>query len=103
MMGVTPDQMVQELQEMGVDIIGANCGNGIEGMIGIVKEMRSVNSQIPILVHANAGLPIINEGKTTFPETPDEMVRSIPKLVEAGANIVGGCCGTTPEHIRQIK
>jgi len=53
-------------------------------------------------VHANAGLPVYLDGKTVFPESAEEMASQIKELVEAGANIVGGCCGTTPEHIRQI-
>lgn len=103
MMGVTPEQMVTTMHDIGIDIIGANCGNGVAGMIGIVKEIRRVNSKIPILIHANAGLPIIKDSKTIFPESPDEMSLSIPNLINEGANIVGGCCGTTPEHIRKIR
>lgn len=102
MMGVTPAQMTKELTAAGAHIIGANCGNGIENMIGIVKEIRKVNKSIPILVHANAGAPVYQDGKTIFPETPEQMVRFVKTLTDAGANIVGGCCGTTPEHIRKI-
>ena len=102
MMGVSPTQMVTELKECGVDIIGANCGNGIEGMIEIVKEIRSVDKDIPVLIHANAGLPIYNNGITTFPESPEQMAGYVGRLIDAGANIIGGCCGTTPEHIKKI-
>ncbi len=102
MMGITPAQMTKELVEAGTHIIGANCGNGIQNMIGIVKEIRSVNKTIPILIHANAGAPIYKEGKTIFPETPEQMAGLVKTLVEAGANIIGGCCGTTPEHINQM-
>jgi 5-methyltetrahydrofolate--homocysteine methyltransferase len=86
----------------GAVIIGANCGNGTAGMIEIVREIRSIDREIPVLVHANAGLPRYEDGKTIFPESPDEMASRIIELVSAGANVVGGCCGTTPEHIRQI-
>ena len=72
------------------------------GMIEIVREIRAIDQDIPILVHANAGLPVYQDGETIFPESPDEMASQIAELVAAGANIVGGCCGTTPEHIRQI-
>ena len=89
--------------EEGAQIVGANCGNGIERMIEIVKQMRAVNKDIPILVHANAGLPKNVDGKDIFPESPQDMAALAPKLVAAGANIIGGCCGTTPEHIRAIK
>jgi len=71
-------------------------------MIEIVREIRVLDPDIPVLVHANAGLPVYQDGRTVFPESADEMASQIEELVKAGANIVGGCCGTTPEHIRQI-
>jgi 5-methyltetrahydrofolate--homocysteine methyltransferase len=71
-------------------------------MIEIVREIRELDPDIPVLVHANAGLPLYQDGKTVFPESAQEMASQIGDLVEAGADIVGGCCGTTPEHIRQI-
>ncbi|HEX2393869.1 MAG TPA: homocysteine S-methyltransferase family protein [Bacteroidales bacterium] len=102
MMGITPSVMAAEMFETGADIIGANCGNGIRNMIGIVKEIRSVNKEIPILIHANAGAPVYRDGKTMFPESPEEMAEFVEMLVEEGANVIGGCCGTTPHHIRKI-
>ncbi|MDR3207510.1 MAG: homocysteine S-methyltransferase family protein [Oscillospiraceae bacterium] len=102
MMGVSPTQAVQAAAEAGADIAGANCGNGIERMIEIVAEMRSANADIPLLVHANAGLPQNVDGKDVFPDSPEEMARLTPALIQAGANIVGGCCGTTPAHIKAI-
>jgi 5-methyltetrahydrofolate--homocysteine methyltransferase len=102
MMGVSPQDMVPAVVGAGARIIGANCGNGMERMIEIVAQMRTVDKNIPILVHANAGLPQVVDGTTVFPETPAQMAALTPKLIEAGANIVGGCCGTTPEHIRAI-
>jgi len=103
MMGISPADMIKDLTQEGVDIFGANCGNGIKDMIGIVKEIRSVDKNTGILIHANAGIPIYEDGKTIFPETPEEMASSIKEIVNAGANIIGGCCGTTPDHISQIK
>ena len=102
MMGVSPTEMVHELVPEGVDIIGANCGNGIEGMVDIVKEIRQADRDIPILVHANAGMPVYQDGETIFPETPEQTASYVKEIVNAGVNIIGGCCGTTPEHIRQI-
>jgi 5-methyltetrahydrofolate--homocysteine methyltransferase len=102
MMGVSPTEMMQELVPEGVDIIGANCGNGIEGMIEIVKEIRLCDATIPVLVHANAGMPIYHDGKTLFPESPLQTAGFVKAIIDAGVNIIGGCCGTTPEHIRQI-
>jgi len=103
MMGISPAEMVAELIPEGVDILGANCGNGIEGMIQIVNEIRSCNSEIPILIHANAGMPVFKDGITLFPETPEQTAGFVQAIIEAGVNIIGGCCGTTPEHIRQIS
>jgi 5-methyltetrahydrofolate--homocysteine methyltransferase len=103
MMGVSPEQFAEEIVEAGADIIGTNCGNGIERMIDIVKELRVAAPNTPILVHANAGLPKNVNGVDVFPETPDEMAGQVPALVAAGANIIGGCCGTTPAHIAAIK
>ncbi len=100
MMGVTPAEMTQAVKDAGASIIGTNCGNGFEQMIDIVKEIRKIDSATPILVHANAGKPIYKDGKTIFPETPEEMASRVCDLIESGANIIGGCCGTTPEHIK---
>lgn len=102
MMGTTPAETVEMLVHEGADVLGANCGNGTAGMIEIVKQIREVNSQIPILVHANAGMPVLREGISVFPETPGQMSAQIGELIDAGADIVGGCCGTTPEHITRI-
>jgi 5-methyltetrahydrofolate--homocysteine methyltransferase len=102
MMGVTPAQMTEVITGAGAGIIGANCGNGIRDMIGIVKEIRRVNKTIPVLIHPNAGTPVYKEGKTIFPESPEQMAGFISSLIDAGANIIGGCCGTTPDHIRKI-
>jgi len=103
MMGISPTEMTVILVEAGASVIGTNCGNGIADMIDIVKEIRLVNNNIPILIHANAGMPQYKDGVTSFPETPDDMAGKIKEMIEAGANIIGGCCGTTPEHIRKVK
>ena len=103
MMGVSPTDMVNELIDSGVELLGANCGNGIADMVGIVKEIRKQNPGIPILVHANAGMPVYQDGKTVFPETAEEMAACIPEIIDAGVNIVGGCCGTTPGHICKVR
>ncbi len=103
MMGVSPVEAARAAMEAGADIIGTNCGNGFERMIDIVKEIRTVSPDIPVLVHANAGLPKNIDGVDVFPDTPEQMASLVPDLVDAGANIIGGCCGTTPDHIRAIK
>ncbi|MFW5756500.1 MAG: homocysteine S-methyltransferase family protein [Tangfeifania sp.] len=103
MMGVSPTEMVETIIGAGAGLIGANCGNGIAGMVGIVEEIRKADAEIPILVHANAGMPVYKDGETVFPETPEEMARLVPEIVAAGANVVGGCCGTTPRHIEKVR
>jgi 5-methyltetrahydrofolate--homocysteine methyltransferase len=102
-MGVSPAEAAKSAMEAGADIIGTNCGNGFKRMIDIVKEMRKLSFEVPILVHANAGLPKNVNGIDIYPETPEMVATVIPQLVAAGANIIGGCCGTTPEHIKAIR
>ncbi len=102
MMGVSPEQMVPALKAAGADIIGTNCGNGMENMIPIVDAIRQIDKDIPILVHANAGLPHLLDGKNIFDETPDVTASYVSDLIVAGANLIGGCCGTTPQHIKAI-
>lgn len=103
MMGVKPSQLVGPLLEAGADVIGSNCGAGIEQMLEIALELRACDGKVPILVQANAGLPKELDGEVVFPESPELMASKVGALIEAGANIVGGCCGTTPDHIRAIK
>ena len=103
MMGVSPSEMAKAMADAGADIIGANCGNGMERMIEIAREIRLADVWTPILVHANAGLPKNVDGVDVFPASPEEMARLVQDLVSAGANIIGGCCGTTPAHIEAIK
>ncbi len=103
MMGVSPEEAARSAIDAGADIIGTNCGNGMERMIDIVAQMKAVAGGTPILVHANAGLPRNIDGKDFFPDTPADMAGMTARLVAAGANIIGGCCGTTPAHITAIK
>ncbi len=102
MMGVSPTQMAEAVLSAGVSVIGTNCGNGMARMVDIVKEQRAAAPEVLILVHANAGSPVIKDGKTVFPETPHETASYVNAVIDAGATIVGGCCGTTPEHITAI-
>jgi 5-methyltetrahydrofolate--homocysteine methyltransferase len=102
MMGVSPEVAAREAAAAGADVIGTNCGNGIENMIEIVRQMRAAVPDRPILAQANAGMPQLIDGATAYPETPDYMSSRVEELVCAGANIVGGCCGTTPAHIAAI-
>jgi 5-methyltetrahydrofolate--homocysteine methyltransferase len=103
MMGISPTEAVKAVIEAGAQIVGTNCGNGIVRMIDIVKEIRAVDKNIPILVHANAGLPQRIDGKDVFPDSPEMMATHVKDIVAAGANIIGGCCGTSPAHIKAMK
>lgn len=102
MMGTSPAQAASELSAAGADIVGANCGNGVEQMIAIAAEMHGA-TKAPILIHANAGLPDLIDGKAVFRQSPEQMAAKVRDLVSAGARIIGGCCGTTPQHIAAIK
>ncbi len=101
MMGVTPEQAAAELQEAGADVVGSNCGHGIENMVDVIALMAPA-TDLPIWAKPNAGMPELVEGETVFNETPEEMVSHFEELVEAGARFIGGCCGTTPDHIRAL-
>jgi 5-methyltetrahydrofolate--homocysteine methyltransferase len=99
MMGLTPEKVGERLTETGADVVGANCGAGIDQMIEVVSRIRSATDK-PILVHSNAGMPIMQKGSVVYPETPEYMASRIHDLVAAGAGIVGGCCGSGPDHVR---
>jgi 5-methyltetrahydrofolate--homocysteine methyltransferase len=102
MMGISPAEMVISMKQAGAHIIGSNCGNGIRDMIEVVHEIRATDDKIPVMIQSNAGTPEFIDGKTVFHESPEMMASYIPQLLEAGVNIIGGCCGTTPEHIKKI-
>jgi len=103
MMGVSPSQVAAELVPLGADIIGSNCGRGIEDMINIAEQFRQ-ETDCYLMVQPNAGLPEVDEqGNTVFRATPQSMSEQLTVLLDAGVNIVGGCCGTTPDHIRAFR
>ena len=99
MMGVTPEQFAQQALAAGAQIIGANCGTGADHMIAIIARLHAAAPGVPIIAMPNAGMPVLVDGETVFPESPEEMASKVGRLVAAGASIVGGCCGTTPAHI----
>ncbi|MBP5274073.1 MAG: homocysteine S-methyltransferase family protein [Abditibacteriota bacterium] len=102
-MGVGPETAAEISLEAGADIVGANCGKDttIEHMAEIARIIRELTDK-PILINSNAGAPILKDGAITYIETPEKMAESVPALIEAGANIIGGCCGTTPAHIKAM-
>ena len=102
MMGVAPERAAAELSEAGADILGTNCGNGSQQMVGVIAALRSATDK-PLLVHSNAGVPELVNGQTVFRESPATMAEYIKPLRDAGAQIFGGCCGTTPAHIAALR
>ncbi|MBE5915657.1 MAG: 5-methyltetrahydrofolate--homocysteine methyltransferase [Pseudobutyrivibrio ruminis] len=100
--GTAPDTAMIVLESMGVDCVGMNCSTGPEAMLPLVKQMAAV-ANIPIIVKPNAGLPELENGKTVYKMGPVEFTDACEKLYEAGASIFGGCCGSTPEHIRELR
>ncbi|WP_110954575.1 homocysteine S-methyltransferase family protein [Massilibacillus massiliensis] len=100
--GTDPKTAAITLEAMGADIIGANCSLGPAQLLPIV-EIFAANCDCPISIQPNAGMPHLVEGKTVFPMEAEEMGTWAPKLIAAGATYIGGCCGTTPQHIAAIK
>jgi 5-methyltetrahydrofolate--homocysteine methyltransferase len=100
LMGDSIARCVDVLGEEGVPVVGANCTVGAPEMAELIKEMRS-KTDLPLIAQANAGQPTVtSEGIATYTQTPEDYVASVPRLIENGANIIGGCCGTNDEHIR---
>ena len=101
-MGNPLAQAAAELGAAGAEILGSNCGNGSETMVEVASALRASTDR-PIAIQPNAGLPEPRGGVTVYPETPDFMAVQARALITAGVAIVGGCCGTTPEHIRALR
>jgi len=99
--GTAPETAMIVLQSMGVDCVGMNCSTGPDAMLDLVKQMAPV-ANVPIIVKPNAGLPELENGKTVYKMGPAEFADACEKLYEAGASLFGGCCGSTPEHIKAI-
>jgi len=103
MMGESPADLVAAAEAGGASAVGANCGVGPDNYVKVAA-MLSEATALPVWIKANAGLPLVDSsGNTTFPMGPAQFADCVAKLVEAGANFIGGCCGTTPEHIRAIR
>ncbi|MCC7373146.1 MAG: homocysteine S-methyltransferase family protein [Verrucomicrobiales bacterium] len=101
MMGTTPEQAAEALAASGADVIGANCGQGVEGFVAIARRLRAATG-VPLWIKANAGLPEFVDGKAVYRTTAAEFAQFLEPLVEAGADFVGGCCGTGPAFIRAL-
>lgn len=101
-MGVSIAKACRELQEAGADLVGSNCGNGSLQMVAIAREFRKFTG-LPLVIQANAGVPELHAGQVHYPETPEYMAATVPELVAAGVAVIGGCCGSTPDHTRAMR
>ena len=100
--GTPPDAAAILLDAMGADIIGANCSTGPDKLLEVAKKTAAVTNK-PIIIQPNAGIPVLENGATHFPLTPEDMAAYMARFAEAGVSYTGGCCGTTPAHIRAIR
>ncbi|NLL83643.1 MAG: methionine synthase [Lentisphaerae bacterium] len=103
MMGVRPEGFAAATLEAGAHVIGANCGLGPDHMLNIITALRQATPDTPLMAMPNAGMPVIENGVTVFKEEPEAMALKMRAIVEAGATIIGGCCGTTPAHIAAFR
>lgn len=101
-MGVSVEAAAEALADAGADAVGSNCGNGIEHMIEIAAEFRR-HTDLPLVIQPNAGLPRTTNGKIVYDETPEFMAERARELVRHDVSVIGGCCGTTPEHIAAVR
>jgi 5-methyltetrahydrofolate--homocysteine methyltransferase len=104
MMGISPEEAAKFVEERGAHIVALNCGTGMD-MKGaaMVARLYRANCGLPIMVQPNAGLPILENLKAVYKQLPADTARAVPDVLEAGVNIVGSCCGSTPEHTREIR
>jgi 5-methyltetrahydrofolate--homocysteine methyltransferase len=100
-LGTPPESFAVTGASLGADLIGVNCSLGVEGILRAVEAMSRA-AAIPFIAQPNAGMPVLKDGETVFPDSPDHMASYVARLVDAGVRALGGCCGTTPEHIRKM-
>lgn len=102
MMGTPVEQAARVLTESGAAAVGSNCGNGIAAMVEVARAFRAATA-LPLAIQPNAGLPETRGGGLGYPETPEAFAAAVPALLAAGVQIIGGCCGTTPAHVRALR
>ena len=102
MMGVSPENAANQIFDAGADIVATNCGNGSEKMVDLAKELMEY-SKLPLMVVSNAGIPKLKNKKVIYDETPEYMCENFQKLLDVGVSILGGCCGTTFNHINKFS
>jgi len=102
MMGVTPEQAVIALDAWGADAVGGNCGNGPDEIVTVIERMRAAAPNVRLVAKSNAGMPELVDMRAVYKSEPAEMARQALLMREAGASIIGGCCGSTPAHLKAI-
>ena len=104
MMGVSPEEAAEAMVQAGVDVLALNCGSGVDvhWAARAVARYRT-DRDVLTMAQPNAGLPVLENMKVVYKQTPDEMAADAPALIEAGTNIIGACCGSTPDHIRRLR
>ena len=102
MMGVTPEQAVASLTAWGADAVGGNCGNGPDELLTVIERMRAADPDAILVAKSNAGMPELVDMRAVYRSEPSTMAAAAVAMRDAGASIIGGCCGTTPDHLRAI-
>ena len=102
MMGVSPEKAADEIYNAGGDVVATNCGNGSSIIVELAKELVE-SSKLPVMVQSNAGIPKIKNKKVIYDETPEYMKNNYQKLIDMGVSIIGGCCGTNFDHIKEFR
>jgi 5-methyltetrahydrofolate--homocysteine methyltransferase len=104
MMGISPEEAAQFAEERGAHVIALNCGTGMDmSAAAKIGRIYKASCNLPVMVQPNAGLPVLENLKAVYKQTPADMAHSVPEVLEAGVNIIGSCCGSTPEHTRAIR
>jgi 5-methyltetrahydrofolate--homocysteine methyltransferase len=101
-MGNTVEQACSVLVDAGADLVGSNCGHGIDVMVKLAREFAA-HASVPMVIQSNAGLPEERDGELVYPESPELLAARVDELMDLGVAVIGGCCGTGPEHIRAIR
>jgi len=103
LMGYTPEEVMTSLTRLGVDVVGANCSEGPHDMLNTIERLKLANEEMPVGAMPNAGNPRFHDDRVLYMASPEYMAEYARRFIQAGAHLVGGCCGTTPKHIRALK
>ncbi len=102
MMGVSPEDAVTSLAAWGADAIGGNCGNGPDELTPVIAKMHDVAPDVVLVAKSNAGMPELVDMQAVYRASPELMAETAVEMRDAGARIVGACCGSTPDHLRAM-